>query len=108
MYTNIDTDHGVNILNSFQKCTEMNCQLASLLLAYYQRQLILMRFNVVEFGDTIIRQIMGMAMGTPSAYTYARMQQYTMLTRNLKSQRSSANIDGISSHNKTGTQKILT
>ena len=33
MYTNIDTDHGVNILNSFQKCTEMNCQLASLLLA---------------------------------------------------------------------------
>ena len=70
MYTNIDTDHGL-----LEQFFEMNRD--KKLPAGFPTKLILeavkivMRFDVFEFNDTIIKQLTGTAMGTPMACTYS-------------------------------------
>ena len=71
MYTNIDTDHGLDILEKFIEMFE------DLLPKDFPKELLLwsmkiiMRFNVFEFGSHIIQQLCGTAMGTPCACMYA-------------------------------------
>ena len=71
MYTNIDTDHGLHILEQFLEMHKNELPTGFPTKLVLEAMNIVMRFNVFEFGDTIIRQKMGTAMGTPSACTYA-------------------------------------
>ena len=71
MYTNIDTDHGMKILEMFID------MFADEISPNYPKELLLlamnivMRMNVFEFGRDTFRQLDGTAMGTPSACMYA-------------------------------------
>ena len=71
MYTNIDTDHGLHILEQFLEMHKDELPAGFPTKLVLEAMNIVMRFNVFEFGDTIIRQLTGTAMGTPSACTYA-------------------------------------
>ena len=73
IYTNICTDHGLNVLERIMKMLVHN------LLADFPLDLVMhavtlmMRFNVFEDGDALHHQISGTVMGTPSVITYATL-----------------------------------
>ena len=73
MYTNIDTEHAVAVINQWLDDLSNNSQLPPgfPLLPLKQTLEIVMRNNVFEFGDTRYLQLMGTAMGTSSACMYA-------------------------------------
>jgi hypothetical protein len=71
MYSNIDTDHGISVIDTF--LTTHEDQLPPgfpkrLLLASLAE---IMRNNIFQFGNTYWRQIRGTAMGTSTAVNYA-------------------------------------
>ena len=73
MYTNIDTDHAIAVINHWLDDLSQKSQLPPgfPLLPLTQALEIVMRNNVFEFGDTRYLQLMGTAMGTSSACMYA-------------------------------------
>ena len=73
MYTNIDTEHAVAVINQWLDDLSNNSQLPPgfPLLPLKQTLEIVMRNNVFEFGDTRYLQLMGTAMGTSSVCMYA-------------------------------------
>ena len=71
MYTNIDTDHGFEVLEKFIEMfeDELPDDFPKDLVLWAMK--IVMRYNVFEFGDHTFQQLCGTAMGTPSACIYA-------------------------------------
>jgi hypothetical protein len=71
MYTNIDTDHGLEILEKFidQFEEQLEEDFPKDLVLWAMK--LIMRYNVFEFGPDTIQQLCGTAMGTPSACMYA-------------------------------------
>ncbi|KAL7554336.1 hypothetical protein ACHAWF_017782, partial [Thalassiosira exigua] len=71
MYTNIDTDHGLEVLEKFIEMfeDELPDDFPKDLVLWAMK--IVMRYNVFEFGDHTFQQLCGTAMGTPSACIYA-------------------------------------
>ncbi len=69
MYTNIETDHAILVINQWLDDLSQQLQLPSgfPLLPLKQALEIVMRNNVFEFGDTRFLQLMGTAMGSSSA-----------------------------------------
>ncbi|KAL7541267.1 hypothetical protein ACHAXR_010762, partial [Thalassiosira sp. AJA248-18] len=71
MYTNIDTQHGLEILKRyiemFKEQLPENYPTKLILMAMY----IIMNNNIFEFGPATLEQLCGTAMGTPSACMYA-------------------------------------
>ena len=71
MYTNIDTDHGLHILEQFFEINRDKLPAGFPTKLILEAVKIVMRFNVFEFDGTIIKQLTGTAMGTPMACTYS-------------------------------------
>ena len=73
MYTNIDTEHALLVINQWldDLSDQLKLPLGFPLLPLKQALEIVMRNNVFEFGDTRYLQLMGTAMGTSSACMYA-------------------------------------
>jgi hypothetical protein len=71
MYTNIDTDHGLHILEQFFEMNKDKLPAGFPTKLVLEAVKIVMRFNVFEFDGTIIKQLTGTAMGTPMACTYS-------------------------------------
>jgi hypothetical protein len=73
MYTNIDTEHAVEVINHWLDDLSSKSQLPKgfPLEPLKQALEIVMRNNVFEFGDTRFLQLMGTAMGTSVACMYA-------------------------------------
>jgi hypothetical protein len=71
MYTNIETDHGLEILEKFidMFADQLPDDFPRDLLLWAMK--IIMRYNLFEFGPTILKQLCGTAMGTPCACMYA-------------------------------------
>ncbi|KAL7525261.1 hypothetical protein ACHAXR_005472 [Thalassiosira sp. AJA248-18] len=71
MYTNIDTQHGLDILKHyiemFKEELPESYPTKLILMAMY----IVMNNNIFEFGPATLQQLCGAAMGTPSACMYA-------------------------------------
>ena len=73
MYTNIETDHGLEVIEEFIAMHENE------LPEGFPRQLILqalhlvMKNNIFEFGSSHFKQLNGTAMGTPPACIYATL-----------------------------------
>jgi hypothetical protein len=69
MYTNIDTDHALQVISDFLRnhrlCDDIDAEPIICGLE------LVMRNNVFRFGDTYWLQLMGCAMGTPPACMYA-------------------------------------
>jgi hypothetical protein len=69
MYTNIDTDHALQVISKFLResdhCIDVDAEPIICALE------IIMRNNLFKFGDTYYLQITGTAMGTPPACMYA-------------------------------------
>ena len=69
MHTNIETNHGLQILRNFLEKLKRNGQLPpdfdiEIILKAAE---IVMLWNIFEFGDCYFRQLIGTAMGTPAA-----------------------------------------
>ncbi|KAL7523551.1 hypothetical protein ACHAWF_000566 [Thalassiosira exigua] len=89
MYTNIETDHGLEIIEKFFEL--FKDQLPD----RFPRELILlalrliMKNNVFELGTTYFKQLNGTAMGTPPACMYATIyyavDEILRLLKNMKS-----------------------
>jgi hypothetical protein len=73
MYTNIDTEHAILVINQWLNDLSQKVQLPPgfPLIPLKKVLEIVMRNNVFEFGDTRYLQLMGTAMGTSSACMYA-------------------------------------
>ena len=71
MYTNIDTDHALEVLAHFLRTSPL-CSGASSA-AIIAGLEILMQNNIFRFGDTFWHQRQGTAMGTPPAPAYATL-----------------------------------
>ncbi len=71
MYSNIDTDHGVNVLTRW--LTEYRNELPPRMPVDFILESLtqIMKNNIFQFGDTFWRQKRGCAMGTSSAVNYA-------------------------------------
>jgi hypothetical protein len=71
MYSNIDTDHGINILTRW--LTEYAHELPPSMPVDFILEALaeIMKNNIFQFGDTMWRQKRGCAMGTSSAVNYA-------------------------------------
>ena len=88
MYTNIDTAHGLEILENFMEMfhDEMPPDFPQGLVLDAMK--LIMSYNVFEAGDTFHQQISGTAMGTPCACTYATIyyayHEITKLLRKYK------------------------
>jgi hypothetical protein len=69
MYTNINTDHALQIIGHYLRnhCECPNVE------AIMQALSILMRNNIFCFGDTFWKQLTGTAMGAPPAVDYAEL-----------------------------------
>jgi hypothetical protein len=71
MYTNIDTDHALEVIADFLRHHRLAQGLpAEAIIAGLE---IIMRWNVFQFGDTYWQQLSGTAMGTPPACVYATL-----------------------------------
>jgi hypothetical protein len=68
MYTNIDTQHGLQQVYDFMRASKINRVNKGTI---YMALAIIMNNNIFQFGDTYWKQIDGTAMGTPPAPTYA-------------------------------------
>lgn len=71
MYSNIDTDHGLQIIGQFLEINKDNLPAnfpKDMLLAALKE---IMTNNIFQFGDTFWKQIRGTAMGTSTAVNYA-------------------------------------
>ena len=73
MYTNIDTDHGLEILRLFLEDLEKQGDIPTdfnIDMILNAAELI-MRWNIFEYGDCFFKQLIGTAMGTPAAVLWA-------------------------------------
>jgi hypothetical protein len=71
MYSNIDTDHGINVLTRWLRdyCNDLpKCMLLDFVIEALTK---IMRSNIFQFGDTYWKQTRGCAMGTSTAVNYA-------------------------------------
>ena len=78
MYTNIDTDHALEILRSFLEELEAEGKLPldfdiDMIL---EAAALVMRWNIFEFGDCYFKQLIGTAMGTAAAVLWAIIYYY--------------------------------
>jgi hypothetical protein len=71
MYTNIDTDHALEVIARFLRTSPLCIGAPSA--AIISALEIIMRNNVFRFGDTFWHQQQGTAMGTPPAPPYATL-----------------------------------
>lgn len=75
MYTNIDTNHALSVINTFLRgewsffCLQSSLNINAIMSALS----IVMKNNIFRFGDTHWQQQSGTAMGTPPAPTYATL-----------------------------------
>ena len=78
MYTNIDIDHALKVLRWFLKELEREGKLPEDfdIDMIIEAATIVMRWNIVEFGDAFLKQLIGTAMGTPVAVTWATIYFY--------------------------------
>jgi hypothetical protein len=72
MYTNIDTDHALQVISAFLR-THPLCQNIYNIESVNRGLAILMRNNLFKFGNTYWLQLEGTAMGTPPACMYATL-----------------------------------
>ncbi len=71
MYTNIDTDHALEVIATFLRTSPLCADVPSdAIIAGLE---IIMRNNIFRFGDTFWHQRQGTAMGTPPAPPYATL-----------------------------------
>ena len=73
VYTNICTNHGLEVLEQIMKMLARNLPKGFPLDLVMHAMALIMRFNVFEAGDTFHHQTLGTAMGTPSAVTYVTL-----------------------------------
>ena len=78
MYTNIDTDHGLEILRQFLEELDEEGKLPPNIKIdiIIEAARIVMRWNIFEYGDCYFRQLVGTAMGTPAAVMWAIIYYY--------------------------------
>jgi hypothetical protein len=71
MYTNIDTDHALDIIANFLHNHELATGLpAEPIISGLE---LIIRWNIFIFGDTHWKQLSGTIMGTPPACVYAML-----------------------------------
>ena len=73
MYTNIDTDLGINSINSFLHANKDYLPQGFPTQLFLEILKIVMQNNIFSFGETYWLQKTGTAMGTPSACAYAML-----------------------------------
>ena len=84
MYTNIDTDHLIDVLEKFLELfkDELPDEYPTKLVI--EAVSLVMRNNIFEFGDCTFKQLIGSAMGTPvavqTATIYYAYHEITVLT----------------------------
>ena len=73
MYTNVCTDHGLEVLEQIMKMFAYNVPADLPLDLVMHATTLIMSFNMFAAGDTFHHRISGTAMSTPSAVTYATL-----------------------------------
>ena len=78
MYTNINTDHGVATLRGFLEELESNESLSPdfNIEMIIEAAMLMVHGNIFEYGNAYFRQLIGTAMGTPSAVLWAIIYYY--------------------------------
>ena len=78
MYTNIDTGHALKVLRWFLEELKREGKLPPDfdIDMIIEAATIVMRWNIVEFGDAFLKQLIGTAMGTPVEVTWATIYFY--------------------------------
>jgi hypothetical protein len=73
MYSNIDLDHGLAIMQLWLETTEHESSHLIPAKAILDALELVMRNNIMKFGDTHFLQLIGTAMGTPVAVMFANL-----------------------------------
>ena len=78
MYTKIDTGHALRVLRWFLEELKREGKFLEDfdIDMIIEAATIVMRWNIVEFGDVFLKQLIGTAMGTPAAVTWATIYFY--------------------------------
>ena len=73
MYTNIDTDHALDVIEKFlyENTGYISCEVP--VAAVMAALAILVKNNYFKLGDTFFHQLTGTAMGAPPACVYANI-----------------------------------
>ena len=71
MYTNIDTDHAIEVISLWLDSLEGQLPAGFPLEAVKDAMTIVMRYNLFQYGDMYFLQLLGTAMGTSSACMWA-------------------------------------
>ena len=73
MYTNINTDHGLKVMEQFLELFKEQLPDGFPLELVMMALRLVMKNNIFEFGEDLIKQLDGTAMGTPAACIYATL-----------------------------------
>ena len=71
MYTNIDTDHAIEVISAWLDSIKANLPTGFPFEAIKEAMILVMRNNLFEFGDLYFLQLLGTAMGTSAACMWA-------------------------------------